>query len=64
MVWAAISWSSLGPMVTLHGRINSKDYLSILGDHMHPMCQTLFPEGDCILQDDIAPIHTAHIVQN
>ena len=64
MVWAAISWRSLGPIVALHGRINSKDYLNTLGDQVHPMCQTLFPEGDCIFQDDNALIHTAHIIKN
>lgn len=64
MVWAAISRDSLGPIVALHGRINSKDYLNILGDQVHPMCQTLFPEGDAIFQDDNAPIHTARIVKN
>jgi hypothetical protein len=35
-----------------------------LGDQVHPMCQTLFPEGDAIFQDDNAPIHTARIVKN
>ena len=37
MVWAAISWISLGPIVALYVKINSKDYLNILGDHVHPM---------------------------
>ena len=35
MAWAAISWNSLGPIVTLHGRISSKDYLNILGENVH-----------------------------
>ena len=30
MVWAAISWNSLGSIVALHDRINSKDYLNML----------------------------------
>ena len=28
------------------------------------MIQTLFPDDDCIFQNDNAPIHTAHVVQN
>ena len=55
MVWAAISWNSFGPVVALHSRINSKDYLNNLGDHIHPMVQALFPGGD-----DNSPMHTAH----
>ena len=47
-VWAAISWNSLDLIVTLHGRINSKDYLNILEDHAHPMVQAFFPDGNGI----------------
>lgn len=64
MIWAAISWYSTGPMVTLHGRITAKDYVTILGDQVHPMVQYLFPNGDAVFQDDRAPVHTAHIVQD
>lgn len=64
MVWAAISWFSVGPMITLQGHITAKDYVNILADHVHPMVQTLFPNGDGVFQDDKAPVHTAHIVQD
>lgn len=64
MVWAAISWYSMGPMITLHGRITAKDYVSILADHVLPMVQYLFPNGNAVYQDDRAPIHTARIVQD
>ncbi|XP_076038416.1 uncharacterized protein LOC143023691 [Oratosquilla oratoria] len=50
-------------MISLHGRINSQDYLGILGDQVHPMVQELFPEGNAIFQDDNAPIHKARIVK-
>ena len=63
-VWAAISWNSLCPIAALHGRINSKDYRNILGDHVHSMVQALFPNGDGIFQDDNAPIHAAHATKN
>ena len=64
MIWGAISWKSAGPMITLHGRINSRDYLGILGNQVHPMVRELFPEGNAIFQDDNAPIHTARIVKD
>ncbi|GFW05435.1 transposable element Tcb2 transposase [Trichonephila clavipes] len=63
MVWEAISWRGLGPLVTLHGKIKGAYYVNILGDQVHPFVQTSFP-GECPLyQDDNAPIHTAKIVQ-
>ena len=37
MVWETILRNSLGPIVVLHGRINSEYYLNILGDHVHAM---------------------------
>ena len=49
MVWAAISLTSLGPLLVLDG-------------HVHPMVQTLYPEDDAVYQDDNAPIHTARLV--
>lgn len=64
MIWAAISWNSLGPAVALHGRVNAQAYLSILADQVHPMVQTLFPNGGAVFQDDNAPIHTAGVVNN
>ncbi|GFX30333.1 transposable element Tcb2 transposase [Trichonephila clavipes] len=63
MVWGAISWRGLGPLVTLHGKVKAAHYVNILRDQGHPFVQTSFP-GECPLyQDDNAPIHTAKIVQ-
>ncbi|GFX79330.1 transposable element Tcb1 transposase [Trichonephila clavipes] len=63
MVWRAISWRGLGPLVTLHGKVKAAHYVNILGDQVHPFVQTSFP-GECPLyQDDNVPIHTAKIVQ-
>ncbi|GFX83432.1 transposable element Tcb2 transposase [Trichonephila clavipes] len=63
MVWGAISWRGLGPLVTLHGKVKAAHYVNILGDQVHPFVQTSF-SGECPLyQDDNAPIHTAKIVQ-
>ena len=63
MFWAVISRNFLGPIVALHGRISRKDYLNILGAHVYPMVQALFPDGDSIFQDN-AQIHIAHVVNN
>ncbi|GFW78590.1 transposable element Tcb1 transposase [Trichonephila clavipes] len=57
-----LAWS-LGPLVTLHGKVKAAHYVNILGDQVHPFVQISFP-GECPLyQDDNAPIHTAKIVQ-
>ncbi|GFT32575.1 transposable element Tcb2 transposase [Trichonephila clavipes] len=63
MVWGAIYWRGLGPLVTLHDKVKAAHYVNILWDQVHPFVQTLFP-GECPLyQDDNAPIHTAKIAQ-
>jgi hypothetical protein len=35
-----------------------------LGNQVHPMIQTLFPNNNAVFQDDSAPIHTAGTVQS
>jgi hypothetical protein len=42
---------SVGPIITLHGRITAREYEDRLGNQVHPMMQTLFQNND-------APIHT------
>ena len=64
MVWIAISWNYFGRIVDLHGRMNSKDYRTILRNHAQPIVHVLFSDGDGIFQNDNAPIHTAHVVKN
>jgi hypothetical protein len=44
MVWTAVSWYSVGPIITLHGRITAKEYVDRLGNQVHPMIQT-FPNN-------------------
>ncbi|GFX91262.1 transposable element Tcb1 transposase [Trichonephila clavipes] len=63
MVWAAISFRGLGPLVVLRGMITGDPYQSILEDHLHPMLQTLFPGERPVFQDDNAPVHTSRWVQ-
>ena len=63
MIWGAISFKSAEPMISLHRRINTRDYLKILSDQVHFLAQALFPKGNTILKDDNAPIHIARIVK-
>jgi hypothetical protein len=43
---------SLGTIITLHGRITAREYVDRLGNQVHPMIQTLFPNNDAVFQDD------------
>jgi hypothetical protein len=47
MVWAAISWYSVGPIITLHGRITATEYVDRLDNQVHPMIQTFISENWC-----------------
>ena len=58
MVYAAILWHYLGHILVLDGHVTTKDYQTILEDHVHPMVQTLYPEGGAVYQDDTATIHS------
>jgi hypothetical protein len=46
---------SAGPVITLHGRITAREYVDRLGNQVHPMIQTLFPNNDAVFQDDSLP---------
>ena len=61
MIWAVISWYSVGP---LNGRITASNYVDISVNQVHTMKQKLFHIGDAIFQDDNSPIHTARSVQS
>jgi hypothetical protein len=50
MVWTAISWYSIGPILTLHGQITAREYVERLGNQAHPMIRTLFPKNDAVFQ--------------
>jgi hypothetical protein len=64
MVWAAILWNSNDPIITLRGRITTRQYAARLGDQVHPMIQTLFPKNGTVFQDDNGPNHPAGTVQS
>jgi hypothetical protein len=58
MVWATISWYSVGPIITLHGRNTVRECEDRLGNQVHHMIQTLFPNNDAVFQEDNAPPFT------
>jgi hypothetical protein len=49
---------SVGPIITLHGRITAREYEDRLGNQVQPIIQTLFPNNDN------TPIHTVGTVQS
>jgi hypothetical protein len=55
---------SVGSIITLHGRINAREYVDRLGNEVHPTIQTLFPNNDTDFQDDNVPLNTAGTVQS
>ena len=63
MVWGAISWRCLGPLVVLREKVTGKHYCSIFTDHLHPMLQTVIPGERPIFTDDNAPVHMARWFQ-
>jgi hypothetical protein len=55
---------SVGPILALHDRITAREYVDRLGNQVHPMIQTLFPNSDAVFQDGSASLHTAETVQS
>ena len=64
MIWAAVSWYSADPIITLNGRITASDYVDILGNQVHPMIKMMFLNQDANFQDDDSPIHIARSIQS
>jgi hypothetical protein len=58
MVWSAISWYSVGPIITLHGRLTAWEYVDRLGNQVHPMIQTLFPNNHVVIYKPTMPPFT------
>jgi hypothetical protein len=49
---------SVGPIITLHGRITARKYVDKLGNQAHPMIQTLFPNNDVVFPQTTMPPFT------
>ena len=61
MVWGAFSSSGVGPLIRLHGRVDSDTYLDMLEKHMLPWARSLGIQ-DWIFMQDNASIHKAQRV--
>jgi hypothetical protein len=56
---------SVGPIINLHVRIAVWEYVDSLGNQVHPIIHTLFPNNDAVFfQDDSTYIHTAGTIQS
>jgi hypothetical protein len=64
MIWAATSWYSAGPIITMIGRNTSSDCVDSLDSQVHPLVQMLYPNNEAAFQDDSSPLHTARSVQS
>jgi hypothetical protein len=41
---------SVGPIITLHGRITAREYVDRVANQVHPVIQTLFPKDDAVFK--------------
>jgi hypothetical protein len=64
MIWAAISWHSAGPNITVNGQITTRDYMDSLDNPVLPMVQMLFPNDYANFQDENLLIHTSRSVHS
>jgi hypothetical protein len=55
---------SAGPIITLHVRNTTREYVDRLGNQVHPMIQMLFPNNDAVFQEENFPIHIAGSFQS
>ncbi len=59
MIWAAMSSAGVGPLCFLKSTVNAAIYQEILEHFMLPSADKLYGDADFILQQDLAPAHTA-----
>jgi hypothetical protein len=46
---------SVGPIITLHGQNTEREYVDRLGNQVHPIIQTLFPNSDTVSKTTVPP---------
>ena len=63
MVWGCFTWSKLGPLIRLDGRVNSQRYIEeVLQNALIPFMRSLRPrKAVYIFQQDNAPIHKSQL---
>jgi hypothetical protein len=59
-----ISWNGLGPLVILHGNLNTEGYKDILTICILSTVEDQFGDDDYLYQHDIAPCHKARSVKD
>lgn len=57
MFWGCFSHLGVGPLITVDGMMNSKQYVTILRRQVIPELRRRFPGNDGIFQQDLAPCH-------
>ncbi len=60
VIWGAMSSAGVGPLCFLKTNFNAPIYQDILEHFMLPSADQLFKDADFILQQDLAPAHTAN----
>ena len=65
MVWGCMGWNGVGQLTEVEGRMDAKQYVSILEDHMLPSLENSgIPEEEVIFQQDNDPKHTSKLAKN
>ncbi len=59
MVWGAMSSAGVGSLCFLKSTVNAAIYQDILEHFMLPSADKLYGDADLILQQNVAPVHTA-----
>ncbi len=59
MIWANMSSAGVGPLCFLKSTVNAAIYQDILEHFMLPSADKLYGDADLILQQNVAPVHTA-----
>jgi hypothetical protein len=60
IIWVAISWYSVSPIITLSDRINASDYVDILANRLLPVVQ-MFRNNDANFHDDNSPTYQPEV---
>ena len=63
MVWGCFCSHGVGHLYRVEGILKKEQYISIIEDHFYPSSMELFPDTECIYQEDNDPKHTAIIVK-
>jgi hypothetical protein len=63
MIWGCITWYGVGTLCKVDGNIDAVKYRDILDNHLWPVLARHFADKLYRFQDDNAPVHRAHIIE-